>query len=319
MENKRLANAVAALKEGKRDRARELILAVLDDDPRDLQAWVWAVEVAANDREKRTILKRILELDPDHHSARKLLGRMAASSPGMKSEAPAETNTGKEADEAGTPRQEQHRLINLLLAPLNLVSSLPGTWQILLLVAAAFLGVFTFLQGNTRFLGLSGVDFDQLQVSNAYQDVSLEEDYWKVRYESGRQSEYVGTVRYVGPIRSGDYKLLTHDVLVTSGEFADPDLVRTNVFNHKFHWQADGPDQPQGNINLLHTVPNSEAVHQQLRQVQKWDRVRITGWEIATIQTFNEKGEEKGYWADAGCNTLLVDSVTVLPTPNGEN
>lgn len=319
MDGKRLSDAVEALKQGKQERARKLILAQLDKNPRDLQAWIWAVEVAANDRERRTILKRILDLDPGHHAARKLLDDMDAATPGEEAQAAAEEASGPDPAEIHARRQEPHWIINLLLAPLNLFSALPGSWRVLLLVAAAFLGLFAFVRGNTRFMGLSGVDFDQLQVANAYQDVSLEDDYWKVRYEKGKQSVYVGTVRFVGPIRSGDYRLLTHDVLVTSGEFSDPEQVHTSVFNHKFHWQTDGPDQPRGNINLLHTVPSSEAIHQQLRHIQKWDQVRITGWEISTIHAFDERGEEKGYWADAGCNTLLVDSVTILPVEEAHN
>jgi len=89
MDSNRLSEAVAALKEGKRNRARNLVLAQLDENPRDLQTWIWAIKVAANDREKRTILKHILELDPDHHAVRTHLNRLDEDSPGVKVEAPA--------------------------------------------------------------------------------------------------------------------------------------------------------------------------------------------------------------------------------------
>jgi len=313
MEAKHLKDAVAAIKKGNRKKARRRILAALKDNPEDLQAWIWAVEVAANEKEKRTILKRILALDPTHHAARELLGRMEDSS----SELEREPRGIEEVEGSGgdTSTQGQpFRPLNILLAPLELIPSLPLSCGLLLLLGTMIAGVFIFFRLNTSFLGLTGVDFDQLQSSNAYQDISLEGDYWKVRYEGGAKSTYRGTVRHVGPIRNGDYKLLTHDVLVTSGDFADPEAVKTSVLNHKFSWHTDGPQRPQGKINLLHTVPNSETVHQQLLDIQTWDEVQITGWEIYAIYAFDEGGDEKGYWMDTGCNTLLVDSVSINPS-----
>jgi len=313
MEAKHLKDAVAAIKKGNRKKARKRILAALKDNPEDLQAWIWAVEVAANEKEKRTILKRILALDPNHHAARELLGRMEASSSDLDRE-PRGTEEVEESGGDTSTQGQPFRPLNILLAPLELIPSLPLSCGLLLLLGTMIAGVFIFFRFNTSFLGLTGVDFDQLQSSNAYQDISLEGDYWKVRYEGGGKSTYRGTVRHVGPIRNGDYKLLTHDVLVTSGDFADPEAVKTSVLNHKFSWHADGPQRPQGKINLLHTVPNSEAVHQQLLDIQKWDEVQITGWEIYAIYAFDEGGDEKGYWRDTGCNTLLVDSVSINPS-----
>ncbi|MFO7943851.1 MAG: hypothetical protein R6U51_06090 [Anaerolineales bacterium] len=310
MESKHIKDAVAAIKKGNRKKARKRLLAALKENPEDLQAWIWSVEVAENEKEKRTILKRILALDPTHRAARELLGRMEDSS----SELEREPHGMEEVEESGgdtSSQNEPFRPLNMLLAPLKLIPSVPLSCGLLLLLGAMIAGVFIFLRSNTSFLGLTGVDFDQLQSSNAYQDVSLEGDYWKVRYEGGGKSTYGGTVRHVGPIRNADYKLLTHDVLVTSGDFADPEAVKTSVFNHKFSWHADGLQRPQGKINLLHTMPNSEAVHQQLLDIQKWDEVQITGWEIYAIYAFDEGGDEKGYWADTGCNTLLVDSVSI--------
>ena len=48
----RLKQAVAALREGDRTQARALILAEIRDDPTDLFAWQWALEVANNDKER---------------------------------------------------------------------------------------------------------------------------------------------------------------------------------------------------------------------------------------------------------------------------
>lgn len=108
--------------------------------------------------------------------------------------------------------------------------------------------------------------------------------------------------------------MLSHDILVTSGDFADSSIVRTSVSNHRFSsWYLDQQNRPQGTINLLHTVPSTEEIYQQLTEVRKGDRVRIKGIEILDINRYDQQGEFWGSWADAGCNTLLVTSVEILP------
>ena len=67
--SKRLQQAINTLKEGNLAEARELILEEIKQDPSNLNAWLWALEVAANEKEKRTILTRILSLDPKHKGA----------------------------------------------------------------------------------------------------------------------------------------------------------------------------------------------------------------------------------------------------------
>ncbi|MGB3903380.1 MAG: hypothetical protein WBB22_00510, partial [Anaerolineae bacterium] len=106
--------------------------------------------------------------------------------------------------------------------------------------------------------------------------------------------------------------ILTHDVLVTSGEYADPDVVTTSVTNHSFTWRSSSTAEPRGAINLLHTVPANEEVYGQLRQIQSWDEVVITGREILRIDALDADGGYLGDWQDAGCNALLVQSVTIV-------
>lgn len=107
--------------------------------------------------------------------------------------------------------------------------------------------------------------------------------------------------------------MLSHDILVTSGDFDDSSIVRTSVSNHRFYWYSDQQNRPQGSINLLHTVPSTEELYHQLAQIRKGDRVRIKGIEILDINRYDQQGDFRGSWADAGCNTLLVTSVEILP------
>ncbi len=65
----RLKHAINKLNEGNLAEARELILEEIKRNPSNLNAWLWALEIAANEKEKRTILSRILSLDPNHKGA----------------------------------------------------------------------------------------------------------------------------------------------------------------------------------------------------------------------------------------------------------
>ena len=69
--------------------------------------------------------------------------------------------------------------------------------------------------------------------------------------------------------------------------------------------------QPEGSINLLHTLPANEEVYQQLLQVRSGDEVTITGREILTIRAYDRAGNYLGEWHVTGCNTLMVNSVNI--------
>jgi len=70
-DDSRLTRAAEAFRQGNKDRARRLICAVLDDDPRNLAAWSWACAVAATSEERIHCLKQILAIDTSHEGARR--------------------------------------------------------------------------------------------------------------------------------------------------------------------------------------------------------------------------------------------------------
>ena len=135
---------------------------------------------------------------------------------------------------------------------------------------------------------------------------------WTIQYEKKTSSQFRGTVRHTSPIRLNEIPLLTHDILVTSGDYANPELVITNVANHRFRWQALTDERPTGKINLLHTVPKDESIYQQLLSIKSNDTVIITGWEILRIDALDSTEKPVLWWQDDGCNTLLVDGVEVI-------
>jgi hypothetical protein len=154
-----------------------------------------------------------------------------------------------------------------------------------------------------------------LTIYEGYQFVYQEysDTYWELSYEVGVVSTFRGQVRHTSRINESRFPMLTHDILVTSGDFSDQNIVRTSVSNHRFVWSAT-KTQPSGTINLLHTMPADEETLNALYDIQYGDTVTIVGYEILEIQR-SKGGRSQDKWKDAGCNTLLVTDVIIHPAP----
>jgi hypothetical protein len=296
----RLSAAIAAIREGDRIRARELVYAILEDEPHNLNAWSWACEIASTHEERVYCLKQILEIDPSHKVARRYLAQLRADTPASFAD---DVHVGKKKARGG--------IAGLLFAPVSWLPQVsPTTLGVVALVLAVLCGVI-YYRSKASIFGLAALDFDTLTISDSYERISADGMYWTVSFEGEGTSEFTGVVRHVSPIREDGMRILTHDVLVTSGDYADPEIVGVSVLNHRFNWWSSSTEKPSGRINLLHTVPASEEIYHQLLEIRAWDEVVITGREIRVIEAYYEDGEYIGDWRDSGCNTLLVESVTI--------
>jgi hypothetical protein len=199
-------------------------------------------------------------------------------------------------------------IAGLLFVPVSwLLQASPMALGIGVLALAILCGVIYF-RSNTDFFGLAGLDFDALTISDSYERISTDGMYWTIDFEGGGTAEFAGIVRHTSSIREDGLRILTHDVLVTSGDYADPQVVGVSVLNHRFNWWSSGTERPSGRINLLHTIPASEEVYRRLLEIRMWDEVVVTGREIRVIKAYYEDGEYVSDWRDSGCNTLLVES-----------
>ncbi len=155
--------------------------------------------------------------------------------------------------------------------------------------------------------------FDQMVVSDGFHDIEFPNGQsWDLIYETNHDRYFSGLVRHTSTIQESAFALLTYDILVTSGDFADPERVETSVSNHRFTWRAPNLDHAEGAINLLHTVPMNEEINQQLAFIQTGDTVILKGWEILRIEGYDTNGNYIGYWQDSGCNTTLVTEVIIV-------
>ncbi len=205
-------------------------------------------------------------------------------------------------------------LKEILFMPLGcLLQSSP--LMILALVAVLiFAGDYVYYNLNIDLPGYTAPDTSNWNISNGFESINTDEGFtWEISYENVRTTSFNGLVRHASPIRENKFPMLSHDILVTSGDYADPSLVSTSVSNHHFVWRAAGPAYPKGSINLLHTVPLNDQIRQQLMAVRSNQTVSIQGREIYDIRFYKDEQKWNSKWQDAGCNTLLVTAVEIAP------
>ena len=203
-------------------------------------------------------------------------------------------------------------LKDVLFMPLGCLISLPPAAIFGALIALAAVGSYLYFYVNIDLFGIGAPPFKELTIHPGFTRVDLPDGgYLSITYELPVPTTFTGLVRHASPIRLDKFPILTHDILVTSGDYADPDKVVTSVSEHHFTWIAKSGD-PQGKIHLLHTVPASEEIYRQLLDLRKGQQVRVTGREILKLEAFDAGGASLGWWQDSGCNTLLVTSVELL-------
>jgi hypothetical protein len=201
---------------------------------------------------------------------------------------------------------------DFLFAPLGCLISIPAPLVFGSLIVVFLAGLLFYYNVNAEIFGIGQPPYDRMQIDRTWEHIRLDEQTWSLEYEDSSPRSFQGVVRYIGPIRQAGIPFLTHDVLVTSGDFANPALVRTSVFNHTFSWYSRKLQNPQGAINLVHAVPQKKEIYQQLLALTTDQRVRITGFEVLRINAFNAKGSRYVWWQDAGCNTLLITRIELI-------
>lgn len=152
------------------------------------------------------------------------------------------------------------------------------------------------------------------------EDATITKDYshistadgrtWDVTFEYSKNSTFSGVVRHTSQWHDSALPFVTHDILVTTEDFAVPEIVSTSVFDHKFFYHYNDTP-PKGTINLLHIFPSSEEIFEELQLIEEWNQVTIIGREILKIDMFDASGKNLGYFIDLGCNSILVTSVSI--------
>jgi hypothetical protein len=212
------------------------------------------------------------------------------------------------------PVTRKNSFIDLLYAPFGCLLQLPGWMAVFLSVLIIGGGIWAYYTLNTDYWGLTSPPFDKIAIQGDHDRITLDTGrYWLVTYERPGDSTFQGLVRHVNPDHESTFPMMTHDILVTSGDYSDMNKVHTSVQFHMFYYSWDANPPTKGAINLLHTVPDSEPIYKLLLRIRTGMFVKIRGREILRA-TFYDQGNPnpQGWWQDHGCNTLLVRSVEFL-------
>ncbi len=189
-----------------------------------------------------------------------------------------------------------------------------GFLIILLIITAVIIAIVNSDKIKAFFLSNRFSDFSTMQVTDGFHQVSIPNgNHWQINYEADHEVIFQGQVMNNYPIREKGFEIMTQDILVTSGDFSNPELVQTDVSDHHFMYRFLTDQLVVGTINLLHTLPMNEEINQQLQHIKPGDKVIIKGWEIYNLTGWDKEGNPLGTWQDAGCNTTLITQVVVNP------
>ena len=130
--------------------------------------------------------------------------------------------------------------------------------------------------------------------------------------EWGDSVTRTGDVRHVVRAHNKYAPIVLLHVVVTTGEFSDPDIV---TIDHNgggnYFWRSK--KQPEGSLIVLHLVPETEAAFRTMRVIDEGDRVEIVGRDELRGSIESEGGGFLRLGHD-NHKFVLVSRVTVMPT-----
>jgi hypothetical protein len=125
-------------------------------------------------------------------------------------------------DDAPEPSTSQ-----LFLIPLGCLIRSPLLFMGIFMIGYLLWG---FSTGQITLLWTTIPEFETWKIDSSFTTVEDSGgESWKIRYESKNTTIFEGLVRHTSPINERAFPLLSHDILVTSGDFSDPSIVRTSV------------------------------------------------------------------------------------------
>lgn len=109
-----LKRAIAALNEGRKAEAHQLLMQVLRQDRRNEKAWLWMSGAVDTDQERRACLEQVLSINPDNKMARRgleLLRVVGRTSPSARVPPPPEAKPAVPSSESDKDEQPSQLLV----------------------------------------------------------------------------------------------------------------------------------------------------------------------------------------------------------------
>ena len=179
-----------------------------------------------------------------------------------------------------------------------------GRKSILLLIVVAAVAYFYFRTPSAdSVVKKMHVDIENMTI-----------EYGGVTYsaEWGGETSHAGDIRYIGRAYDKNAPYITNDAVVTTGEFSDPSIVHiTPIRKGSMSWRAQ--KQPKGTLVVLHFIPASLTVYNDLKQIEEGDTVEFIGREEVNSRIEGSDGSFIGL-THSNHKFLLLDEVYQLET-----
>jgi len=134
-------------------------------------------------------------------------------------------------------------------------------------------------------------------------------DYAGITYEALWTEETIrfeGDLRYAGRAYSRELPMVTHDAVLTTGDFSDPKLVKVSPLKKgSGTWRSKSSSKgtPKGTLVALHFIPSDLGIHGQLTRLREGDSVEIEGRVETDSRVDASNG---GFWRLNHSNHKLV-------------
>ena len=97
--------------------------------------------------------------------------------------------------------------------------------------------------------------------------------------EWGKKETKSGYLRYFGRAYDRNVPFMTHDTVLTTGDYSDPDKVYVSEISSGNMFYRPNIRSPEGTLVVLHLFHNSKKVASELSELKQGDTVNFTGRE----------------------------------------
>jgi hypothetical protein len=123
-------------------------------------------------------------------------------------------------------------------------------------------------------------------------DIELDGTHYSGHWSDDTKA-FAGTIQWTGQAAKSAVPLITHEVLVTTGEYSDPKVVQIEpVVDHHTTWKYVARRQAEGTIHIVHCVPSSPEIYDALGALTVGQNVSIEG----ALLSGQLKGTDGAYW-----------------------
>ena len=179
-------------------------------------------------------------------------------------------------------------------------------WPLVLTaLAAVALGYWLYARHAKNDRG----EIVRMSFGSSIGDIVLDGKHYNGDWTDDAKS-FSGTIQWTGHAAPSAVPLITHEVLVTTGEYSDPKIVQIQpVVDHHTTWTYVARRMAEGTIHIVHCIPSTPEVYDALGALVAGQSVTIDG----ELLRGPLKGTDGSFWQTGKEShpTVFVRSVRV--------